>query len=392
MIGACGVAGYAAGSAGKPARKSTADGQVAISRAERPASRERRTEEDVAENFKKLLSGSSRETEIWKVVSRLPVAGIPEALRQLCEAQVVTGRGSISEQRLKEIESALYFKWAESDPVAALADVSAMPGPPDQKAMSKRKALLESVLAAWMHTDPNAAYRAVKDHKDFGYVGRNMLVQTWTAENVFENLKLFPDKHEDLLGWYCVAAAKDDDQRNAMLTALKERPEMLDRDWGYSLLFRSWAQTDFIPAMAEAKKHDRPGLENQVFEDGLNSQPAATMRWAVSQNIPPGGRRWMEGYSNWLRFDAADAKGWLEEQAPAWEKAGHFAAVADFRTAQLSLSEKIDMKAVQPVWVALMTEWRNKDPEAAEKWLNGDIVHSQGIPGILKWKGSDAHE
>ena len=317
---------------------------------------------------------------------------IPEALRQVREAQALTGSRTNGQKRLDEIESALYFKWAESDPVAALADVSAMSMPVDGYAGATRIDLVESVLAAWMRVGANAAYRAVKDHQDFGYAGRNMLVQTWTAENVFENLKLFPDKHEDLLGWYCVAASKDEGQRNAMLTALEGQPEMQHRDWAYFLLFRDWAYRDFPAAMTEAKKHDQPGLEQHVLEDGLNQQPAATMRWAVSQNIPPDGREWREGYRNWLRFDSADAERWLEEQAPAWEDAGHFAAVADFRTEQLSLSEKINKDVAKPIWVALMTKWESKDPEAAAKWLDGESAHAQGIPNILKWKGADARE
>ncbi|MES2438409.1 MAG: hypothetical protein V4584_05065 [Verrucomicrobiota bacterium] len=389
LIGACGAGGYAAGSAGISPEKDAGGGKREISRAERTSPRERRAE-DALGNYGRLLAG--KEEQIWQAVSRLAVADLPEALRRLRAMRALTASWSNGEKRLDEIESALYFKWAESDPVAALADVSGMPGPPDHAAAARRAELVRSVLAAWMRVDANAAYRAVKDDKALGYVGRDMLVQTWTAENVFENLKLFPDKNRDLLGWYCVAAAKDEAQRNAMLAALKEQPEMRDRDWGYFMLFRDWAYRDFPAAMAEAKQHDEPGLEQHVLEDGLNQQPAATMRWAVSQNIPPGGPRWTEGYGNWLMFDPADAKAWLDQQAPAWEEAGHFAAVADFRTQQLSSMEKIDMKAVQPAWLDLMTKWRNKDPDAAEKWLGDKTAHSQGISSILKWKDTDAHE
>jgi hypothetical protein len=373
LIGACGLAGYAVRSAGIYGVNGESR-ERKISRVDEKTPRELRAEDTPFADFKRLLLGARHETDIWKTVSRLPSASISDALRALRETRVKTPGRTEADYRLDEIESALYYHWAESDPAAALADVSAMPGPPDDDATEARKALLESVLAAWMRTDPNAAYRAVKDHKDFGYVGREMLVQTWTAENVFENLKLFPEKNEDLFGAYCAAAAVDEGQRNAMLKALKEQPDMKDRDWGYFILFRKWAYTDFPAAMAEAKKHDLPGLENRVFEDGIKHQAAATMRWAVSRNIPPGGSRWESGYNNWLAKDAADATKWLEEQAPAWIRDGHISAVAGFRAVQVStvFLERAgeDKDAAAKKLVEVMEEWRAKDPQAAAKWLD----------------------
>jgi hypothetical protein len=375
LIAACGFAGYAMGSVGNPTKKGTGGGRE-ISPAERKLSREARELENPVADFKNLLVRKGRDADLWKIVSRLPAASVSEALQALREARAVTSSGTAAAMRLDEFESALYYHWAEFDPVAALADVSAMPGPPNQDAIQIRKALLESVLAAWMRTDPNAAYRAVKDHEDFGYVGRDMLVQTWTAENVFENLKQFPDKNRDLFGHYCyyAAGAGNEEKRDAALKALKEKPDLKDRDWGYFLLFRQWAYTDFPAAMAEAKKHDHPGLEKHVFTDGLNQQPAATMRWAVSQNIPPGGETWESGYNNWLSTDPADAGKWLDEQAPAWIRDGHISAVAGFRAVQVSTAwlgrAGQDTDAAAKKLEGVMEEWRAKDPQAAAKWLD----------------------
>jgi len=391
LIGLSAAAGFAVGNMTKPGEPSVEQGQTAARRTERSQTPPRAHPEPFDE-FRSLLSPDSRETDIWKVVSRIPPDKIPGTLTLLRETLSHTSGESAGADRLAEIESALFFHWTESDPAAALADVSKLPGPPDQVAIQRRDALLQSVLSAWMRMDPNAAYRAVKDHKDFSYIGRDMLVATWTAENVFENLKLFPDKNRDLLGWYCVAAAKDEGQRNAMLKALKELPDMKDRDWAYFMLFRDWAYRDFDAAVAEAQKHDRPGLVEHVLEDGFQGQPAAAMRWAADHHIPPGGAWWSESYGKWLVFDPQGAGQWLEEQAPAWEKAGHFAAVADFRAEQLSRSEKIDKKAVQPVWAALMKDWKIKDPEAAETWLDGETARSQGISSILEWKEDAPHE
>ena len=93
------------------------------------------------------------------------------------------------------------------------------------------------------------------------------------------------------------------------------------------------------------------------------------------------------GYSRWLESDKAEAKSWLDEQAPAWETAGHFEAVAVLRIQELGMEEKIDIEAVQPIWTALMAKWKSQDPEAAEKWLNGE-GKGQGIPRILSAKGN----
>jgi hypothetical protein len=391
LICGCGVAGYTVGSAGTEVRKNVATEVATIFRRPRRLPRERRLEESPFENFKGLIAKDSKESNLWKVVSRLPKEAIPEALKELRAAKLLTATGSSEERRLEEIESALYFHWAETNPQAALADVSTLPGPPDQIAQMKRAALVQSVLAAWMQTDANAAFRAVKDHDDFGYLGRNMLVQTWTAENVFDKLELFPDKNRDLLGWYCVAASKDEAQRNAMLTALTEKIVMEDRDWAYFMLFRAWAQRDFPAAIAEAKKHDHPGLEDQVINDGLSSQPAATMRWAISQNMPPGGSSWDQGYGNWLRSDPADAQRWLDEQAPAWIRSGHTATVASFRARQLNRKrpEQIDNEAAGEKLIDLVDDWKTKDPKAAAKWLE---TAPDAARILLTGKGADDHE
>ena len=167
---------------------------------------------------------------------------------------------------------------------------------------------------------------------------------------------------------------------------------MKDRDWGYFMLFRAWAQRDFPAAMAEAKTHDHPGLEEHVFEDGLNSQPAATMRWAVGQNIPPKGVRWENGYRNWLVFEPADAQQWLETQAPVWERSGHTATVAAFRAKQIQnegLRGGIDVEAANQKLIDLMDRWKTKDPEAAAKWLD---TAPEAARKLIIGKGAGSHE
>ena len=96
---------------------------------------------------------------------------------------------------------------------------------------------------------------------------------------------------------------------------------------------------------------------------------------------------WAEGYRNWLRFDFREAEQWLAEQTPAWKSDGHFEALADLQAERLYPTEKIDMEVAGPIWTALMSEWRDKNPEAAEKWLERDP--SGAVRGILKANGGE---
>lgn len=371
-IAASGWAGYAWGNAGKAGTRAVPAPAVETSRTAREPKRDRRAEEDAFTNYERLLAG--KETDIWKSVSRLPEEKVPEALRRLKEWQAVTASRSSDGRRLEEIESALYFHWADLDPQAALAAVAAMPDTTDQMARMKRGQLLESVLAAWMRTDANGAYRAVKDHKDFNFRGRDMLVQTWTPENVFKNLEVFPDKRRDLLGWYCALSVGNDVKRNAMLEALKTQPDMKDRDTANFMLFRSWGYEDFNSAVAEAQAQKLSGTIKQLVTDNLPNNPWDAMPWAARNGFPPGGPLWERGYSTWLMLDGAAARSWFAGQASAWENDGHSASVAGLLAEDFSRSGKAKDEANQTAagrqLMDLMERWKSKDPKAAAKWLD----------------------
>ncbi len=322
--------------------------------------------------FERLLAG--RESRLWPVVSRLRADALPGAFDKLRELLAKAPKQSAEWRRLNEIESALYFRWAESDPQAALADVLAKPRPDDMWDKMKSRSLVESVLAAWMHVDANAAYAAVKDDKDYSHIGRDMLVRTWTPQTLFKNLELFPDKHRDLLGWYCVAAAEEESRRNAMLAALKEQPEMKDADWAKFLLFRSWGYKDFDAAVAEAEARKLPDTVKQLLNDNLPSNPAQAMPWAVQKGLPPGGPLWERGYENWLRDGNVEARAWFAEQAPLWEDKGHHTAVAGFLAKDLAFTsadlsgDPVKREDAEHELGAFMERWRSKDPDAAARW------------------------
>lgn len=343
-----------------------------LRKTEHTVSPARRVELDDFARFEELLEGGP-DTDIWKAVSRLPKEKLPDAFRRLREKRAITASDTLEAQRLDEIESALYFHWAESDPQAALADVIAFGESTDDTEQARKGELMKSVLTAWMRTDPDAAYRSVKDDEKLEYHGRDLLVRLWTPANVFENLKLYPENHQLLLGWYCGAAAEDPVKRNAMLQALKEQTGMQHRDWAYMLLFRSWGYSDFGSAIAEAEAQKLPGTVKQLIQDNLRSNPWQVLPWSSTKDITPGGPRWEEGYSLWLDVDGPTAREWFKKQAPLWESKGHSAAVAGLIAQELDDSRKTDSSTGKEAAVKNLTElmnrWKGKDPAAAAKWL-----------------------
>lgn len=361
VVGICGLAGFAAGFANR--LRTGTDGQAP----QTTASRESTPHRDGTGDFSQLLAGDKLSADTWKIVSRIPVSQIPDAMKRLREARD-RSLDEFESDRLDHIASALCFHWAESDPRAALADVLSHPE------YRGRTQLVESVLAAWMITDPDAAYAAVKDHKDYEFQGRTMLVRTWNPDTVFENLERHPDKHRILLGWYCIAAVENESQRNATLAALKERPTIKDRDWAYQLLFRAWGYQDFPSAFTSAQNLDIPWLETQLLRDNFRNQPEVAMPWSASHDITPGGPVWEEGYSKWLEYSQPKiARDWFAGVSSEWLARGHFAAVAGLLARDLDLSETAE-DAVNKDHAArqlaeVMETWKTKDPEAAGKWL-----------------------
>lgn len=325
--------------------------------------------------FKRLLSRKGNASETWKCVSRLSADELPMALETLRETLKVTASETEEESRLLEIESAIYFRWAESDPHGALKDVSAMEEPPGHASDNRRSNLLRSVLAAWMKVDADGAYRAVKDHEDFGYVGRNILVKTWTPENVFERANLHPEKHADLLGWYCVGIAANETARNAMLSALEKDPGMKDGDRAKFMLFRAWGYRDFDAAVTAAEERKFDDTVQQLLKDNLGGGiPGPALRWAAKNHIPPGGSLWEKSYENWLGMDRPSATAWFSEQMPVWESQGHHAAVASFLAEEYGSAPADETDATGPsagdrLRTALAT-WKQADPVAAAKWLD----------------------
>lgn len=381
LIGACGAAGYALGRAGDPEPRN-GERETNVS-----TSHSTRTVPQGLEDFGELLSEHRPKAEIWKTVSRIPAANIPEALKMLREARDQSP-DEIESDRLDDVASALYFHWAESYPQAALADVLSHPE------YRGRTQLVESVLAAWMNTDPDAAYAAVKDHKDYEFQGRTMLVRTWNPDNVFENLERHPDHHRILLGWYCIAAVENESQRNATLAALRDRSALKDRAWAGQLFFRAWGYQDFGEAFTAARTLGVPWLETQLLRDNFRNDPGLAMPWAANHDITPGGPIWEEGYARWLReIDPKKARDWFVGVSSEWLAQGHFAAVAGLLARDLDLSETakdtINRDNAAQQLAQVMETWKTKDPAAAGKWLSTAPMPAREL---LTPKGDHSHE
>jgi len=385
---ASGWTGHALGSAdGRAQQLSLATGRQGSATSLMTSAVDRRpVADDPATAFERLLSGEDRRT--WAVVSRLDAKAMSVWLGKLRELQATTPRSSGEWERLAEIESALYFHWADADPQAAWKDVAAIPESNESNVRQHTQALVRSVLAAWMRRSPDEAFTATKNHPDHGHIARDMLILTWTPETLEENLAKHPDKRRDLLGWFCSSVIGDEAKREAVIRFLLQKPGPKDADWGRMLFFRSWGYEDFNAAMARAEALELPDMVQLIFRDNLTMTPAQAMPWAISKGLKPGGPQWEKGYREWLGRDAGSARAWFETQAPAWERDGHDAAVAGFLAAELANAMSphprtfkatasnpngvvdADVKAAVERLSGFLARWNAKDSTAESKWRN----------------------
>ncbi|HEY1120762.1 MAG TPA: sigma-70 family RNA polymerase sigma factor [Haloferula sp.] len=375
---ATGWTGYALGSAqGREEQLTMSTGRQGSATSLMTSAADRRpVEVDPATAFDRLLAGEDRRT--WAVVSRLDARTMPLWLGKLRELKAITPRDTGEWSRLMEIESALYFHWADADPQAAWKDVAAIPKSSDSSVRKDTQALVKSVLDAWMRRAPDEAYSAAKNHPDHGYTARDMLILTWTPETLEENLVKHADKRRDLLGWFSSSTIGDEEKREKMIKYLLQKPEPKDADWGRMLLFRAWGYDDFDAAISRAEALERPDMVELIFRDNISQTPYKAMPWAIAKGMTPGGPQWEEGYENWLGMDTASARAWFGTQASSWERDGHDSAVAGFLaadaiTAANSYQRKSDvdgskLKAATTRLSEFLARWHAKDPAAESKW------------------------
>lgn len=368
-IVACGTGGFAVGKVVKPVSSQADHLPTATRRSERPQPPQQARPEPLDE-FRSLLSAESKETDIWKVVSQISPDRIRDALREIRELK---RRGTYL-PRENEILSALYFQWAENDPKAALAGLPPKPNGSLEIMMWSR--LAKSVLTAWMRMDPEAAFGAAKAHtnKDFYYMGRDLLVQTWTPENVFQNLDRHSEHRRDLIGWYSVSIAEKPEARDAMLNILKEKPFMEDADTVEFMLFRAWGYRDFDAAVARAKlTYPRKALK-QIIEDNLAMHANKALPCAVENDLPPGGPKWEKGYAEWLGMDGVEARAWFKNLELTWELEGHADAAAAFLALDFANASRMNLATekadAELRFHQLVERWQTKKPHAVRKWLD----------------------
>lgn len=372
LVVACGVAGYMAGSPDG----SAASAQRLLKWKSAPRGtddpRQRKIEDPVRE-LTDLLHGKGAKTDLLSIISRIPAARMPEAARLLrdhAEALQLDETNWLLLQEWSEFTAALYFHWAEMDPHAALADAMTY------TQRQQKNTAISGVLTAWMRTDPDAAYRAVKDDKECGHLARNMIVKQWTPENVFENADRYPDKRGDLLGWYAISHIEDVARRNTMLEELRKRTDLKERSWVYALLFRAWGYNDFEAAMTAAGKEKIPWLEKQLVDDNVEGKDTAKVfRWATANGHLPNGPQWEKGYGFWLMNEPAEARAWYATESPKWIEAGRNDLVAGFLAAEINGPSRTaeippEALAARDTLTRHWQTWQAAEPEAAARWLD----------------------
>lgn len=362
LVLASGAAGWSAAKLSPGPQKEESEAGKAVTEKARPLAKERSLSTLAPmKEFLAELSPAADDGKIWRIVQRLDPKYIPAAL-----AEIAAREDSRNYERWM---SALYYRWAETDPMAAIGSAKQLVGEHLQDSMAL------AVLSSWMAKDADAAYLALRNDKDFSHYARNMLVRTWNQETVFENLKRFPDEKDSqyLLGAYCYHSADDPASRDHMIAALAEKKDLPFRDWGYSLLYRSWLYQDPAKALAAVSEQPIPWLQQQMLKDGLSNQPAATLKWAAEKGLQPGESIWQNAYRNWLVFEPAEARGWFAEQMPVWSERGDHRAVADFISQDIdnttATKDEATRQQLNEQLAKQIELWRQQDSAAADEWL-----------------------
>jgi len=362
LVLACGVGGWTLGKGRTDPRAEVTSEQKAAPKTSRSLARERSVSSVAPmSEFLAELSPDADEGKIWRIVQRLSPQEIRDAITEIA--------GKEKPGAYEAWLSALYYRWAEIDPMAALESAKQLKGEFLADEMGR------AVLCSWMSRDAEGAYVALKKDKDFWHEARDMLVRTWNKDTVFENLKRFPDKEDakTLLGAYCFQSAGDPESRAHILAALAENKDLTGREWGYSLLYRSWLYKDPVNALAAVPDKSVPWLHQQMLRDGLNAQPGPTLKWASAQGLRPGESMWQEAYRNWLVFEPETAHAWFADQVPVWNQQGDHRAVAEFINQEIdnaqatkneSSRQQLDARLAQQIEL-----WRKHDPAAADAWL-----------------------
>ena len=389
LVLACGAVGYIAGS---PEHSPTSAGRILKWKAAPRGIDQTRTRKigDPVLELSNLLHGKGgRKTELLSIISRIPADRMPEAarlLREYAETQQLDETNWELMQEWNEFTAALYFHWAEMDPHAALADAMTF------TQRQRKNTAVSGVLTAWMRTDPDAAYRAVKDDQQCGYLARNMIVQLWTSENVFENADRYPEKRGDLLGWYAIGHIGNVARRDAMLEDLRKRPDLKERSWVYSLLFRAWGYEDFGEAIAAASKEKIPWLEKQLLDENLGGKDTSKVfGWATTNGHLPSGPQWEKGYGTWLITSPAEARAWFATESPKWIGAGRNDLVAGFLATEVNAPISTpepppEALAARDTLTRHWQTWQAADPKAADRWLDtapaniGTMLRKGGTP------------
>ncbi len=347
-----GLVGYAAGSRNpEPSREPSPDGSSVRGKSPH-TSAERAVREDPILNFQRLVEGKIERRRIWSVVSKIGPQQIPEALERLAAVDLPDW----------DVAGALYHHWAGFDPQAALAHALSAA---DER-MSN--AMMSSVLCAWMNDDPDAAWQAAQGDPATERLAGLMRVRPWTPEIALKHL----DQDPKLVAVYASEAAKDREQREAFMAALKDAG--LLRSEVSKKLFTAWAEEDFQGAMALLAEEGLPEARDHVLEQHLRVRAFEALPWAVRNGLDVGGQAWLEGYYEWLGYsehhpEGNEARRWFSEQQPEWRRQGNHQLLMGYLTMNFSQNgpayKAADGEALVDQWDA----WKAADPVAADKWL-----------------------
>ena len=291
------------------------------------------------------------------------------------------------------LESVLLGRWAETDPIAALAHAETLVS---GEGMMAGQALM-SVIGAWAQKDPEAALAWYQKRRDsdapaggFGMDdGALMMIfnglMSHNPERALDSLDMIQDERSRGVAIGGIAMAATD---TGLRTRLLDRAETLDPETRDSLrqgILGQWAAID--PDGAIAWAGGLPPDEITALIDGaghsfLFSNPEKGAEFLLTHATDETlSRRYSQIIDSWVLRDPIAAGEWLNRQPkdPAQDQARSSFAINVVRSdpevamewAKSVSNEQQRTSSVMSVY----RHWQKRNPEAAEAALN-----ASGLP------------
>jgi hypothetical protein len=323
---------------------------------------------------------------------------VEEVRAALLEAKTTV---SDPQQRML-LESILLGRWAEEDPLAALGYAEELV----KNGGAMQGQALFSVIGVWAQKDPEAAltwYRKRRDSSDpggsaAGEEGTLMVIFNGLVardpERALDQLGLLDDEPSRRVAIGGIAMAATQSEMRMRLLARAETMDIETRDGLRQGIVGSWAVTDPEGAMewiGGLPPEEREAMLDMAGQSLLFANPEKgaeyLMETATDETLS---RRYSQIVSAWALRDPIGAGEWLNRQPknPAQDSARSTFSLNVMRSdpeVAMEWAKSIAAEAQRSGTIqAVYTQWRKRNPDAAEAALSASGLSDERIGMIRK--------